>query len=59
MTFNPKQFCDHCTYTINDVECACGCTGYDEWCGCEECLRNHFPSVYKNQNKNTDIMGQS
>jgi hypothetical protein len=40
--FNPEQFCDHCTYTIDNAECSCGCTGYDEWCGCNECLINHF-----------------
>jgi hypothetical protein len=35
-------WCDHCGPTQDDGVCACGCSGYDEHCGCPQCLTTHF-----------------
>ena len=35
--------CAHCDEVSPDQdECACGCSGYADWCGCARCLRFHF-----------------
>ena len=35
--------CHHCDEVHPEVdECACGCSGYADWCGCARCLRFHF-----------------
>jgi hypothetical protein len=35
-------WCSHCGLTDDDAVCACGCTAYDEHCGCPQCLTTHF-----------------
>jgi len=36
--------CDHCGPTDDEAECACGCSGYEDWCGCIKCYVTHWPT---------------
>jgi hypothetical protein len=37
--------CEHCGPTGDPAVCACGCSGYEEFCGCPKCYVTHWRSA--------------